>query len=65
MALKSVEIGLKLALKLFAPTHSVLADQVLQDNNSGFKTSRRPPELSSLPDFMSLAIPYTTLASPA
>ena len=49
--------GLKLALKLFPPTHSIwfLADQVLQDNNSGFKTSRRPPGLSWLLDFMSLA----------
>ena len=47
----------KVALKLFPPTHSIrfLADQVLQDNNSGFKTSRRPPELSWLLDFMSLA----------
>ena len=53
------EIGLKLALKLFPPTHSrsirFLADQVLQDNNSGFKTSRGLPDLSWLLDFMSLA----------
>ena len=32
------------------------ADQVLQDNNSGFKTRPRSPELSWLLDCMSLAI---------